>query len=126
MAVSGIKKMIYVRRVSDIADDEDITTSIMFPVESIRGYVGSAAGTYAILRFNQPYQAFETDAADSAYLFLTVPTGAGQHRQLAADLADEIAHGDNALIVLGDNVTGEYFSVITGILAIASNTVSNP
>jgi hypothetical protein len=126
MADSGIKKMIYARRVSDIADDEDILTSIMFPVESIRGYVGASADSYAILRFDQPYQAFETDAGDAAYIFLTVPTGAGQHRQLAADLAEEIAHGDDALIVLYDGVTGESFSTITGILAIASNVVSNP
>tara|TARA_Y100001938_G_C7857249_1_gene313781 strand:+ start:199 stop:573 length:375 start_codon:yes stop_codon:yes gene_type:complete len=118
--ITGVKKMIYIRKVTDIADDDDQISSIMFPVENIRGYAGAAADNYAGIWYTNHHQYEAVGAQNTGVALLTLTVG--QHRQLATDLAEEIVNGENAMIVLGDDVTGEYFSVITGILSITQNT----
>jgi hypothetical protein len=118
--ITGVKKMIYIRKVSSLEDDDDAISSVMFPVENIRGYSANAADNWAVIYFTNHHQYEGPGALNTAYSFLTLT--AGQHKQLASDLAEEIVNGENAMIVLGDDVTGEYFSVITAILSIVSDT----
>ena len=121
----GIKKMLYVRSVNAIADDDGPADSLMIPVEDIRGYAGAAADAFAIITWISPYQYAQTDAGNCGSVLLTVGAGSSDHRQLANDLALEIANGHSPIIVLGDDVTGEYFSVITGILAINNDVTDD-
>ena len=121
----GIKKMIYCRSVTNLADDQNFGTSIMVPVENVRGYAGASADAYAIITWTNPYQYASPDTANVGSVLLTLNAGSSEHRQLASDLALEIANGDSPIIVLGDDVTGEYFSVITSILGINNNVTDD-
>ena len=101
-----VDKMLYCRSVSDIADDDDPSTSVMIPVSMVRG-ITFYLGTVCAIYHETPYQYVQTDVGNNSFVMLTIPSG--EHSTFIEALAKEIAFGDNYIITLGDKVTGEYF-----------------
>ena len=110
-------KMIYIRTVTNVADDENQTTSVCFPVSAIRGFQFSS-GVLGMIRYESPYQYVSDDNSDMDGAMLTIPSGS--HKTFIENLANEIAFGDKYLITIGDDVTEEYLEGVTNALSIAS------
>ena len=111
-------KMVYVRAVTDIADDDSQLDSVCFPVSAIRGFQFSS-GTVCIVRFETPFQYVPADNSDMDAVMLTISTGS--HKAFITNLANEIAFGDSFLITLGDDVTSEYLDGVTNVLAVSAD-----
>ena len=119
MKFRGIKKCLYWRNTNVLANDDNRLASGMIPVEEIRGFAGLDSDSWAILFFNQPHQAIAPDGLNAANVLL----GTSDQTALAQALVDEILFGENALIVLGDDVTSDYFTGVTSILGATISTV---
>ena len=104
-------KFIYARNVSDIHDDDDSISSVCVPVSAMRGFVFMNTTTI-IFRFESPYQYAMEDNADCDGIIITL-TSTNVHRTFVEDFTKELAFGENQLIVLCDNVTGEKFSNVS-------------
>ena len=111
-------KMIYARAVNTIANDQDQSTSVCFPVSAIRG-IQFSTSVFAILRYETPYQYVSEDNADMDGILITIPSGS--HKTFIENLANEIAFGDKYLITIGDDVTEEYLDGVTNALSISSD-----
>ena len=112
-------KMMYARSANALADDDHSTDSVCFPVSAMRG-LAFFSSTLVVIRFESPYQYVTGDNIDCDGVMLTI--GAGEHRTFMDNLAKEIAFGDNYLIVLGDNVTGEHFTGVGAVNGITAYT----
>tara|TARA_Y100001973_G_C4973162_1_gene220605 strand:- start:76 stop:438 length:363 start_codon:yes stop_codon:yes gene_type:complete len=115
-------KMMYIRAVGVLADDDYFDDSILFPVRNIRGFYRNTA-TLASMRINNPYNYIPTDVNDATGVLFEIASG--QHTAFFKALADEIAFGETNVITLGDNVTGELFTGVTTVYGIASNVVDD-
>ena len=111
-------KMMYIRTVTNVADDENHQTSVCFPVSAIRGFQFSS-GVIAMIRYESPYQYVSDDNSDMDGAMFTIPSGS--HKTFIENLANEIAFGDNYLITIGDDVTEEYLDGVTSALSIVSD-----
>lgn len=119
----GINKMIYVRATSTLTDDDDNVSSVCFPAEHITGMLAGVAATLGVIYFRSLYDYAPTDTANSHAVVFGLPTS--QANQFFKDLTDELVNGEKAMIVLGDDVTGEYFSVVSGVLSITAPIVDD-
>ena len=119
----NINKMIYARSTSVLADDDDHLRSICFPAEAIVGFLGIASLSIAVIYFRGLYDYAPTDVQNTSALIVALPSG--QQKTLANDLIDELVNGEKSMIVLGDNVTEEYFSVITNVSSISTPTTDD-
>ena len=115
-------KMMYIRAVGVLANDDNYVDSILFPVKNIRGFVRNSS-TIAAMRINNPYNYIPTDVNDATGILLEISSGA--HTSFFQALADEIAFGETNVITLGDNVTGELFTGVTAVFGIASNVIDD-
>ena len=111
-------KMVYVRNVASIADDDDATASACFPVSAIRGFQFSS-GVLCAVRYESPYQYVGSDNVDMDVVMLTIPSSS--HKTFIENFAKEIAFGDNYLITLGDDVTSEYLDGVSSVYSINSD-----
>ena len=111
--------MMYARSANALADDDHSTDSVCFPVSAMRG-IAFSSSTLVIIRFESPYQYVTEDNTDCDGIMLTISSG--EHKAFIDNLAKEIAFGDNYLIVLGDNVTGEHFTGVGAVNGITAYT----
>jgi len=108
-------KFLYIRAVSDIADDDIPSDSVCFPVSAIKGFAFQSA-TLAIVRFESPFQYVLDDNGNADGCLFQITSNS--HKTFMENLAKEIAFGEDNFIVLGDNVTGEYLSGVTSVSGI--------
>ena len=111
-------KFVYVRGTAVLADDQDQTTSVCFPVSAIRGFVFSGS-TSILLRYECPFQFAIGDNDDNDGILFTISVSGG-HRTFIDDFVEELSFGESQFIILNDGVTGETFSIIS-----ASGITSN-
>ena len=111
-------KFVYVRDVSNLADDDDHLGSVCFPVDAIRG-IGFFSTNVVAIRFEGPYNYVVGDNGNGDGLFLTISSGT--QKQFMKEFLDEVSFGGDKLIVLADDVTGEYLSTVTGVLNMTAN-----
>jgi len=104
-------KFIYARSESTLADDMNQTTSVCFPVSALRGFRFTSSSIMT-MRYESPYQYAMEDNADCDGIIITL-TSTNVHRTFVEDFTRELAFGENQLIVLCDNVTGEKFSNVS-------------
>ena len=120
---SPVGKCIYIRTASDIANDDDVSDSVMFPVSAIRG-VSYYDNTSVLIYHEAPYQYVGTDIDNTSFILFTIT--AGKHKEFMKELAEEIAFGDNYMITIGDDVTEEYFGTyVTTVQAITVNVTDD-
>ena len=113
-----IEKMVYIRNVTTLADDDNPDDSVMIPVSMLRGFAyHSAIANTIIVYFELPYQYVNTDAGNNSHTLITVSSGTVD--QWLQEFAIELDTGENPIITLGDDVTSEYFSTGTAILAMS-------
>ena len=119
---TAINKFIYIRDVSVLANDDADSDSIVFPVSSFRGAARLAA-TIFIIYWEKPYQYADIDAGncDNAQVVISSET----HVALFETIANEIATGENAFIVIGDNVTSDYITGVSSVFSISSDVTDD-
>ena len=111
-------KYLYARAEATLINDDDQTDSICIPVELLRGArYGSA--NLLILDIGNPKQYAPTDALDTGSIILEVASNT--HTTVFESLSKAIAVGEKELIIIGDDVTGEY---LNGVVSVVSVTVS--
>ena len=110
--------MIYARAVATLADDDSQIDSVMFPVSALRGFQFSS-GTVMIVRYESPYQYVAGDNDDCDGILVTITSG--KHLEFIDAFTKEIAFGDSSVVILGDDVTEEYFSPVDNIAGITAN-----
>ena len=115
-------KMVYVRAVATLADDDLQTDSVMFPVSALRGFQFSSS-TIMIVRYEPPYQYVSGDNGDCDGILVTITSG--KHLEFIDAFTKEIAFGDSSVVILGDDVTEEYFSPVDSIAGIAADVTDN-
>ena len=135
-------KYLYARAEATLINDDDQTDSICIPVELLRGArYGSAnllildignpkqyaptdaldtgSANLLILDIGNPKQYAPTDALDTGSIILEVASNT--HTTVFESLSKAIAVGEKELIIIGDDVTGEY---LNGVVSVVSVTVS--
>ena len=112
-------KFIYARACTSISDDDHPSDSVLFPVECLRGFNSQVSSGICALFFENIKQYEPTVTVNTSYIFLTIT--AGTEKEVSETLVNEIAFGDKPIIVIADDVTGEYFPGITAVFGIAQD-----
>tara|TARA_R110002020_G_scaffold17225_17_gene60845 strand:- start:680 stop:1039 length:360 start_codon:yes stop_codon:yes gene_type:complete len=115
----GMKKnkYLYARAEALVANDDDPTSSVCIPVESLRGARYASAGLLAI-DIENPKQYAPTDAVNTGTIVLEVASNT--HTTVFESLSKAIAIGEDELIIIGDDVTSEF---LNGVVSVVSVTV---
>ena len=115
-----MEKYVYFRTVSDVADDDDLESSCLFPLSSfVGGYTASA--TSIVLNFKCMHE-FKTKA-NTANDTIFITTSSGLSGSVFNTIMQEFSTGENYFIEIADDVSGKY--VTPGISGIISITVTN-
>ena len=112
-------KFIYARACDLIGQDDHPADSVLFPIECLRGFNSQVSSGICALFFENIKQYEPVVTMNTSYIFLTIT--AGTEKEVSNTLANEIAFGDKSIIVIADDVTGEYFPGITAVLGIAQD-----
>lgn len=100
-------KVLYIRTVSTVTDDDASSDSVFIPISMFRG-MQRASATLATFEYENPVNYADIDSANTLTTLITI-TSEGFF-DLFNDIAKEISTGENAVIVIGDDVTEEYVS----------------
>ena len=112
---TDINKFIYIRNASVLANDDSPSDSIVFPVSSFRG-ASRLAATIFIIYWEKAYQYADTDAGNCDNAQVVIPSET--HVALFETIANEIATGENAFIVIGDNASSEYITGVSSVFSV--------
>ena len=100
-------KVLYIRTVSAVTDDDANLDSVFIPISMFRG-ISRFTATIAAFNYENPVNYADIDSANTLTTLITI-TSEGFF-DLFNDIAKEISTGENAVIVIGDDVTEEYVS----------------
>ena len=115
------EKYVYFRIVTDVADDDDRTSSVMFPLSSFRGAVTISSGNI-VFYFKTIHEMVIRAGGDRDNVWVTCT--AGQEKATIQAILKEFATGDNIFITVADKVTDEFMGSITNVLGITVNIES--
>ena len=115
------EKYVYFRIVTDVADDDDRTSSVMFPLSSFRGATTLSSGNLVFyFKTIHEFKTFATGQRDHVWVTCT----AGAERATLTAILEEFATGDNIFITVADKVTSEFMGSIDNVLAVTVTTSS--
>ena len=111
-------KYLYARAEAALVNDDDQTSSVCIPVESLRGasYFSSTILTLHILN---PKQYAPTDTLNTGSILLNISSNA--HSTVFESLSKAITTGEEEFIIIGDDATSEYLSGVVSVLSINVN-----
>ena len=116
-------KYVYFRNVSNVADDDDQTSSCLYPLSN---FVGGYTVTSNLVMLNFKCMHEFKSIANTATDNIVINTTTGSSGAFFKDLMEEFSNGENYLIEVGDDVSGKYnFAGITSIFSITVNTSSS-
>jgi len=114
-----MEKYVYFRNVSDVADDDDQTSSCLFPLSSFMGGY-TVTANLLILHFKCMHD-FRTNSSSSRDNVILTTTS-GSAGSVFESLMKEFSTGENYFIEIADDVSGKYTT--SGISNVLSITVS--
>ena len=115
------EKYVYFRIVTDVADDDDKASSVMFPLSSFRG-VNTISSGNLVFYFKTIHEMVIRAGGDRDFVWVTC-TG-GEEKTTIQAILKEFATGDDIFITVADKVTNEFMGSINNVLAITVNIES--
>ena len=109
------EKYVYFRIVTNVADDDDRLSSVMFPLSSFRGVTTISSGNI-VFYFKTIHEMINRAGGDRDNVWVTCT--AGQEKATIQSILEEFSTGDNIFITVADKVTDEYMGSITSVLGI--------
>tara|TARA_R100000329_G_scaffold111213_2_gene91368 strand:+ start:423 stop:782 length:360 start_codon:yes stop_codon:yes gene_type:complete len=112
-------KYVYFRNVANVADDDDQTSSCLYPLSRFEGGY-TIDSTMVMLNFKCMHEFKST--ANTATDNVVINTSTGSSGTVFRAIMEEFSNGENYLIEIGDDVSGKYS--IAGVTSIFSITVN--
>ena len=111
------EKYVYFRYVTDVADDDDRTSSVMFPLSSFRGVTTINNGNI-VFYFKTIHEMVIRAGGDRDHVWVTC---SGELATIK-NVLEEFSTGNDIFITIANQVTNEFISGVTSVLAITVNT----
>ena len=115
------ERYVYFRAVSDVADDDDIASSCLYPLSSFMGgYTSDATAIILFFKTMHEYEPLANTNRDSVIL----ETINGASGSVFNDIMEEFSTGESYLIVIGDDAAGKYH--VSGVIGVTGiNTTAS-